>query len=66
MTPRLNDMQLDALRELANIASGTAATALGQMLGQEVGLSVPVARWRFPWPTPSMPAGPPSRSSAAW
>ncbi|MEA2145116.1 MAG: chemotaxis protein CheC [Solirubrobacteraceae bacterium] len=43
MTPRLNDMQLDALRELANIASGTAATALGQMLGQEVGLSVPVA-----------------------
>ncbi len=43
MTPRLNDMQLDALRELANIASGTAATALGQMLGQEVDLSVPRA-----------------------
>lgn len=40
---RLNDMQLDALRELANIASGTAATALGQMLGQEVDLSVPRA-----------------------
>ena len=43
MTPRLNDSQLDALRELANIASGTAATALGQMLGQEVDLSVPRA-----------------------
>jgi chemotaxis protein CheC len=43
VTPRLNDMQLDALRELANIASGTAATALGQMLGQEVDLSVPRA-----------------------
>ena len=43
MTPRLNDIQLDALRELANIASGTAATALGQMLGQDVDLSVPRA-----------------------
>lgn len=42
MTP-LNEMQLDALRELANIASGTAATALSQMLGQEVELSVPRA-----------------------
>ncbi len=42
MTP-LNDMQLDALRELANIASGTAATALSQMLGQEVELNVPRA-----------------------
>jgi chemotaxis protein CheC len=36
-------MQLDALRELANIASGTAATALSQMLGREIGLSVPRA-----------------------
>ena len=35
------EMQLDALRELANVASGTAATALAQMLGEEVGLSVP-------------------------
>ena len=31
VTPRYNDIQLDALRELANIASGTAATALSQM-----------------------------------
>jgi chemotaxis protein CheC len=36
-------MQLDALRELANIASGTAATALSQMLGREVELHVPRA-----------------------
>lgn len=43
MTTHLNEMQLDALRELANIASGTAATALSQMLGQEVELNVPRA-----------------------
>ena len=43
MTSSFSDMQLDALRELANIASGTAATALSQMLGREVGLSVPRA-----------------------
>jgi chemotaxis protein CheC len=36
-------MQLDALRELANVASGTAATALSQMLGREIGLNVPKA-----------------------
>src|SRR3954468_16996984 len=34
-------MQLDALRELANIGSGTAGTALSQMLGRSVDLSVP-------------------------
>ena len=43
MTPRYTDMQLDALRELANIASGTAATALSQMLGRDVELNVPRA-----------------------
>ena len=41
MTPRYTELQLDALRELANIASGNAATALSQMLGREVELSVP-------------------------
>lgn len=41
--PRLTELQLDALRELANIASGHAATALAQMLGTEVDLSVPDA-----------------------
>ena len=36
-------MQLDALRELANIGSGTAGTALSQMLGRSVDISVPNA-----------------------
>jgi chemotaxis protein CheC len=39
----LTDVQLDALRELANIASGTAASALSRMLDREVALSVPRA-----------------------
>ncbi|MGH2889744.1 MAG: chemotaxis protein CheC [Solirubrobacteraceae bacterium] len=43
MNPSLSDVQLDALRELANIASGTAATALSLMLGREVEISVPLA-----------------------
>ncbi len=43
MTPQYSELQLDALAELANIASGTAATALSQMLGRDVGLSVPRA-----------------------
>jgi chemotaxis protein CheC len=37
------DLQLDALRELANIGSGNAGTALGQMLGKSVDISVPTA-----------------------
>jgi chemotaxis protein CheC len=43
VTPQYSELQLDALGELANIASGTAATALSQMLGQEVELEVPRA-----------------------
>jgi chemotaxis protein CheC len=43
VNPSLSDVQLDALRELANIASGTAATALSQMLAREVEISVPRA-----------------------
>jgi chemotaxis protein CheC len=39
----LNDMQLDGLREVANIGSGTAATALSGMLGRAVDLNVPKA-----------------------
>jgi chemotaxis protein CheC len=35
------DLQIDALRELANIGSGTAATALSGMLGRPVDISVP-------------------------
>ncbi len=41
MTPHYTELQLDALRELANIASGNAATSLAQMLGREVDLNVP-------------------------
>src|SRR5215207_6938403 len=36
-------LQLDALRELANIGSGTAGTSLSQMLGRPVDISVPTA-----------------------
>jgi chemotaxis protein CheC len=35
------DLQLDALRELANIGSGTAATSLSGMLGRPIDISVP-------------------------
>lgn len=38
-----DEIQLDALRELASIGSGTAATALAQMLGRPVELAVPRA-----------------------
>jgi chemotaxis protein CheC len=43
MTPNFSEMQLDALRELANIGSGTAGGALSQMLGKPVDISVPTA-----------------------
>jgi len=38
------DVQLDALRELANIGSGKASTALSMLLGRAVDISVPEAR----------------------
>jgi chemotaxis protein CheC len=44
VTSRYTELQLDALRELANVASGTAATSLSQMLGREIGLTVPRAQ----------------------
>lgn len=40
---RYSDLQLDALRELANIGSGTAGTALSSLLGRSVDISVPQA-----------------------
>jgi chemotaxis protein CheC len=43
MSTQYTALQLDALRELANIGSGTAGTALSQMLGRPVDLSVPNA-----------------------
>jgi len=39
----LSSLQLDALRELANIGSGTAGTALSRLLGRSVDISVPNA-----------------------
>src|SRR5262245_46502637 len=38
---RLAHVQLDALREIANIGAGHAATALSQMTGRQVGIGVP-------------------------
>jgi chemotaxis protein CheC len=43
VTENYSDVQLDALRELANIGSGTAATALSSMLGRPIDVSVPSA-----------------------
>ena len=43
MSTQYTDLQLDALRELANIGSGTASTALSSMLGRSVDISVPNA-----------------------
>jgi chemotaxis protein CheC len=43
VSTQFNDLQLDALRELANIGSGTASTALSAMLGRSVDISVPTA-----------------------
>jgi chemotaxis protein CheC len=43
VSAQYTDLQLDALRELANIGSGTAGTALSRMLGRPVELSVPDA-----------------------
>ena len=37
----LKAMQLDALREVANIGAGHAATALSQMVGETIMISVP-------------------------
>ena len=38
---KLTEHQLDALREVANIGAGHAATALSQMTGQRIMISVP-------------------------
>lgn len=37
----LDDIQLDALKEISNIGMGHAATALSQMIGQPISLRVP-------------------------
>lgn len=37
----LNELQLDALREVGNIGSGNSATALSQLTGKKIDMSVP-------------------------
>jgi len=44
VSPYLSELQLDALRELANIGSGTASTALSSLLARPVDISVATAR----------------------
>ncbi len=39
----LNELQLDALKEISNIGAGNAATSLSQMLGRKINMSVPNA-----------------------
>ena len=41
MSIQFTDLQLDALRELANIGSGNASTALSSMLARSVDISIP-------------------------
>jgi chemotaxis protein CheC len=43
VSTQFDDVALDALRELANIGSGNASTALSGLLGRPVDISVPVA-----------------------
>lgn len=40
---QINEMQFDVLREIGNIGSGNAATALAKMLNQKVDIKVPKA-----------------------
>jgi chemotaxis protein CheC len=44
MATQYTELQLDALRELANIGSGNAGTALAGLVGRPVDISVPTAR----------------------
>ncbi len=39
--PRLDEVQLDAIREVGNIGAGHAATALSQLIGKKVFITVP-------------------------
>ena len=59
------DIQLDALREIANIGSGNAATALSGMLGRAGRPVGAAARSRCRWPTRSTPSARPRTSVTA-
>jgi chemotaxis protein CheC len=60
VSTQFSDIQLDALRELANIGSGTASTALSSMLGRAVDISVPTAA-ALPFADAVDAVGPPER-----
>ena len=59
----LSDEQVDFLREMMNIGSGNAATALGQMLQCEVNVEIPTVHVLPPAQAPSV-LGDPSLSVA--
>jgi chemotaxis protein CheC len=60
VSSQYTELQLDALRELANIGSGTASTALSGMLGRAVDISVPKAQ-ALPFAEAVEAAGPPEQ-----
>jgi chemotaxis protein CheC len=60
LSTHYTELQLDALRELANIGSGTASTALSKMLGRSVDISVPNAT-ALPFAEAVEAAGPPEQ-----
>ena len=37
----LNDVQLDALREIGNVGAGNSATALSQVINRRIDMNVP-------------------------
>src|SRR3954449_11151358 len=54
----LKALQLDALREVANIGAGHAATALSQMIGETIMISVPMINIARLEDVPPQVAGP--------
>ena len=45
MSNAYSDMEMSAIREIANIGTGTAATALGQMIGRSIDIAIPSAEF---------------------
>lgn len=41
----INEMYLDVLRELGNIGTGNAISALAMMIGRRIDMKVPVVKW---------------------
>ena len=41
---QMNSLEIDTLREIGSIGTGNAATALSQMLGKEVRITLPEVR----------------------